>query len=86
MPVRRVPLCGVCVSLLILAGLAVDALAACMEQERHARLPAPGCSPAAIEAICTGQRPMPTTDDCGGREPPLPLMGDRCETSTGGCL
>ena len=44
-----------------------------------------GCSPVAIEAICAGQRAMPSTPDCGGTERvPVP-MGDRRVTGTGGC-
>jgi hypothetical protein len=86
MPVRHLLLRLTCVSLMILACLAIDALAACTERERESLLPTLGCSPAAIEAICAGQRSMPSTRECGATErPPVP-MGDRCETWTGGCL
>jgi hypothetical protein len=86
MPVRQVILRLMCVSLVLLACLATDAVAACTERDRYARLPALGCSPAAIEAICAGQRAMPSAPECGGSDQPLPLMGDRCETWAGGCL
>ena len=86
MPVCQVPLRLTCMSLILLTCLASEALAACTARERYARLPALGCSPAAIEAICAGQRAMPSIPDCGGTErAPVP-MGDRCETWTGGCL
>jgi hypothetical protein len=86
MPVRQVFLRLTCVSLILLACLAIDALAACTERDRQSLLPALGCSQAAIEAICAGQRSMPSTPECGGPEPPPAPMGDRCETWTGGCL
>ena len=56
MPVCLWPVRLTCVSLIILAGIAGDALAACTEWERHWLLPKLGCSQPAIEAICAGQR------------------------------
>ena len=86
MPIRPWPVRLTCVSLIILASIAGDALAACTEWERHWLLPKLGCSQPAIAAICAGQRAMPSPPDCGGTErAPVP-MGDRCETWTGGCL
>jgi hypothetical protein len=86
MPVCQVPLRLTCMSLILLACLASEALAACTAQERDVRLPALGCSLVAIEAICAGQRAMPSTPDCGGTERVPVSMGDRCVTGTGGCL
>ena len=85
MPVRHWRVRLTCVSLIILACLAAEALAACTEWERQWLLPKLGCSPPAVEAICAGQRALPGTRDCGGSEPPPAGMGDRCQTRTGGC-
>jgi hypothetical protein len=85
MPVRHWHVRLTCVSLIILAGIAVDALAACTDRERHWLLPTLGCSRPAIEAICAGQRSMPGTRYCGGTELPPARMGDWCQTRTGGC-
>jgi hypothetical protein len=85
MPVRHWHVRLACGSLILLAGIAVEALAACTARERQWLLPKLGCSRPAIEAICAGQRSLPGTRSCGGTEPPPAGMADWCQTWTGGC-
>jgi len=61
------------------------AAAQCSDWLRQVALPKLGCSPGAIEQICAGLRPVPTTPYCGGSEQPVANMGDWCQTMIGGC-
>lgn len=61
------------------------AQAQCSDWLRNVALPHLGCSAQAIEQICAGERPVPTTAYCGGSEQPAAGMGDWCQTPVGGC-
>ena len=72
--------------LLILTGAAVDAFADCTDWERNVLLRGTfKCSPFAIQAICAGERPMPTTPDCGEPKRLPENQGDVCLTPVGRC-
>jgi hypothetical protein len=62
-----------------------QATSVCSDWLRQQGLPQLGCSPEAIEQICAGLRPVPTTPSCGGTEQPAANMGDWCQTTIGGC-
>jgi len=74
-----------CVITALLAFSSVEGLAECGDWLRQVALPKLGCSPQAIEEICAGKRPVPTTPYCGGSEQPPPDTGDWCATPIGGC-
>jgi hypothetical protein len=74
-----------CLVTVILAFSSGQGLAECTDWLRQVALPKLGCSPQAIEEICAGQRPVPTTPYCGGSEQPPANTGDWCMTPVGGC-
>jgi hypothetical protein len=56
------------VTMFALAALPARAEAQCSDWLRNVALPHLGCSSQAIEQICAGARPVPTTPYCGGTE------------------